>query len=178
MTPEQLEKLKFPIGKFERPSVYTPELIASYVSEIEKFPARIREEVKGLSEQLLNTPYRPEGWTIRQVVHHCADSHMNAIIRFKITLTEDRPTIKPYKENLFAKLTDASDLEIEPSLAIIEGVHTRLAALIRSLDQKQLERIYIHPEYNKEFTLNEATGMYAWHSNHHLAHIKQAKALK
>ncbi|MCE3226810.1 MAG: hypothetical protein K0S32_1361 [Bacteroidetes bacterium] len=178
MDPFELEKLKYPIGKFNRPDAYTSELLKLYISEIEKFPAKISYQVKDLSPEQLNTHYRPGGWSIRQVVHHCADSHMNAIIRFKLTLTENKPTIKPYMEGLVAQLPDSEIMEITPSLEIISGVHSRWAVLLKSLTKNDLERIYIHPEYGKEFTLNEATGMYAWHCNHHLAHITTLKEMK
>lgn len=174
----ELEKLKYPIGKFSAPEVYTPDLIKSYIEILEGFPAKISGEVKNLSQEQLDTPYRPGGWTIRQVVHHCADSHMNALVRFKLTLTEDKPTIKPYNEKLFAELADTISMAPDASLKIVEGVHQRFSLLLKSLTEKDLQRIYVHPEYKKEFTLNEAMALYAWHCNHHLSHITSVKTSK
>lgn len=170
-----LEKLKYPIGKFTAPDHYSPELIKSYIEVIEAFPSKIAMEVLGLSDSQLDTPYRPQGWTVRQVVHHCADSHMNALIRFKLTLTEEKPTIKPYNEKGFAELPDSVSMPLEPGLKIIDAVHERWVLLLKSLTEEDLQRKYIHPEYNKEFSLNEAAGLYAWHCNHHLTHITTLK---
>lgn len=170
-----LEQLKFPIGKFERPSSITQEMIQKWISDISSFPARLTQEVALLTDEQLDTPYRPNGWTIRQVVHHCADSHMNSLLRFKLALTEDRPTIKPYREDLWAELTDSLEMPIQPSLLILEGIHARWTELLQSLTAKQLERVFIHPEHGKTFRIDENMGIYAWHCNHHLAHITETK---
>lgn len=130
-----------------------------------------------LSETTLELTYRPSGWTIRQVVHHCADSHMNAFIRFKLALTEDSPTVKPYREEFWAELPDILNLPIEPSLQILEGLHQRWATLLRSFGSREWMAGYIHPEHGKHVGLDEATGEYAWHCRHHLAHIRVAKGL-
>lgn len=124
-----------------------------------------------LSDAQLDTPYRPEGWTIRQVVHHCADSHMNAIIRLKLALTEEKPVIKPYFEDRWAELVDGKSLPIEPSLKILEGVHKRWVLLLENLTASQFQRTFVHPELGTEFSLAVATANYAWHCEHHLAHI-------
>lgn len=166
-----LERLRYPIGKFNKPENFTEKIINEYISDIEHFPTRLRKAVENLSEEQLNTLYRPDGWTIRQVVHHCADSHMNSIIRFKLALTEDTPIIKPYHEELWAELKDSSNMPIEPSLHILDGVHTRWVVLLRSLDNLQLKRTFIHPSSNRTVELQENIGIYAWHGNHHLAHI-------
>ncbi|MCW3077203.1 MAG: metal-dependent hydrolase [Bacteroidetes bacterium] len=178
MTEEQFEKLRYPIGKFAPPDKYSKDSFLHCIKEIKNFPAKLSEQVTHLTEEQLQTPYRPDGWTIRQVVHHCADSHMNGLIRFKVTLTEDKPTIKPYRENLVAELADTKVLTIEPSLLILKGVHERWVALLESLNENHLQMKYIHPEYNKEFSLNEAGALYAWHGNHHLAHITTLKKNK
>lgn len=170
-----LEQLKFPIGKFERPSSITQEMIQKWISDISSFPARLTQEVALLTDEQLDTPYRPNGWTIRQVVHHCADSHMNSLLRFKLALTEDWPTIKPYREDLWAELTDSLEMPIQPSLLILEGIHARWTELLQSLTVKQLERVFIHPEHGKTFRIDENMGIYAWHCNHHLAHITETK---
>ena len=174
ITTTDLEQLKFPIGKFSKPDSFTKELLTLFISDIESFPQKLQQEVAHLNEQQLDTPYRPEGWTIRQVVHHCADSHMNSIIRFKLALTEEQPVIKPYLEDKWAELQDYK-LPIEPSLQLLEGLHFRWAILLKSFNEADLERKFIHPEHGKEFCLDEAIGMYAWHCNHHLAHITELK---
>ena len=140
-------------------------------------PERIESVTKNLSDEEINYKYRPNGWTIRQVVHHCADSHMNCIIRFKLALTEKRPTIKPYFEDRFAKLTDYLE-PMDSSIFILKGVHEKLAVLLKSFNKEDLKREFIHPEHGKHFSLEETIGVYAWHSNHHFAHIEQALRYK
>ncbi len=170
-----LTQLKYPIGTFEKPTVITRAILTQWISEISSFPARLINEVTHLTDDQLNTPYRPDGWTIRQVVHHCADSHMNALIRLKLTLTEDRPTIKPYFEERWAELADTKNMPIEPALKMIEGLHERWVALLNTLAEEQYGRIFIHPEHGREFSVDENIGIYAWHCNHHLAHITETK---
>jgi hypothetical protein len=169
------EKLRYPIGKFETPKMYTPELLAKAIQTIETFPERLKKEVTNLTNEQLNTPYRIDGWTIRQVIHHCADSHMNCYIRLKWTLTENNPTIKFYYENLWSEGIDNKTMPIAPSLQLLEGLHFRLAFVMKSLSETDLEKAYVHPEHNKEFQLQEMICLYAWHSNHHLAHITELK---
>lgn len=173
-----LEKLKYPIGKFVAVEEYSSNYLSQRIEEIASFPERLKKEVQHLSEEQLETPYRPNGWTIRQVVHHCADSHMNCFIRFKWALTEDKPTIKFYYENRWAALEDNKTMPIEPSLMFLEGLHFRLAYLMKALTSEQLERAFMHPEHGKEFQLKEIIGLYAWHGNHHLAHITTLKKRK
>lgn len=167
-----LDNLKYPIGKFVVPSAYTFSDRENYINDIEIFPVSIEAEVKLASDQLLDTPYRPEGWTVRQVVHHCSDSHMNALLRFKFTLTENKPTIKPYPEAVWADLADTKIMPIEPALLLLKGLHARWAVLLKSMSEVDFSKKYIHPEYKKEFTLNEALALYAWHCNHHLGHVQ------
>lgn len=174
MIQTELDQLRFPIGKFVKPESVSPEQIADCIARIESFPARLKKEVLHLTDEQLNTPYRPEGWTVKQVVHHCADSHMNAIVRFKLTLTEDSPTIKPYKENLFAELSDYN-LPIDSALQILDGVHLRLGVLIRNMAANDVARYYVHPEYGTTYRLDHAVMLYAWHGDHHLAHITKLK---
>ena len=173
-----LEEMKFPIGQFKMPDLVTPEIIGKYITDIESFPKRLRAEVENLTDEQLDTPYRPDGWTIRQVVNHCADSHMNGLARLKLALTEDKPTIKPYFENRWAELADSKTIPIEPALLILDGLHNRWAILLKALSEDDLKRIYIHPEHGKEFRLEESIGLYAWHCNHHLAHITELKKRK
>lgn len=166
-----LESLKYPIGKFEKPSEFSEADVKRQIESISTFPERLRRAVENLSEEQLDTPYRPEGWTVRQVVHHCADSHMNALIRFKLALTEDRPVVKTFEENEWAKLVDTSSMPVEPSLKTIEGVHARWTLLLNNFTRKEFEKVIIHPEGNRQIPLYVMLGMYSWHGNHHLAHI-------
>ena len=170
-----MEELKYPIGKFELPPVISEDILAEWIAGIASFPARLKDEVEHLTDEQLDTPYRPGGWTIRQVVHHCADSHMNSFTRLKLALTEDEPTIKPYFEARWAELDDARKMPVGPALEMIEGMHERWVFLLRSLSEAQLARTFIHPEHGKEFRVDESTGAYAWHCNHHLAHVRAAK---
>ncbi len=168
------ENLKFPIGTFKKPESYTREELSIWINTIAEFPKTIQTLTHSLSVDKLNWRYRPGGWTIKQVVHHCGDSHMNSLMRFKLALTEENPKIKPYEEDLWAKLNDSLDDDITYSLNFIEGLHYRWVVLLRSLDEKQLERTFRHPEHGTTSTLAETIATYAWHCEHHLAHIKQA----
>lgn len=178
MTVEQLEKLKFPIGKFVKEKEYNSSQLEEFISILASFPQKLKSEVSHLSSEQLDTPYRPDGWTIRQVVHHCADSHMNAIIRFKHAITEERPTIKPYPEHLFAELADTKTMPVEPGLLLIEGLHARMVTLLKSVKKEDLSRIYIHPQYGTEYTIAQGIANYGWHCEHHLAHITTLKKAK
>lgn len=175
MSQKELEHLKYPVGKYIRPALLDSTCVKAYISDIKSFPIRLKNEVSHLNNAQLDTPYRPDGWTIRQVVHHCADSHMNSIIRFKLALTEESPTIKPYYEERWAELIDSKTFPIESSLALLEGLHLRWVALLNSLSEVQLKRTFIHPENGASFQLDENIGLYAWHCNHHLAHITSLK---
>jgi hypothetical protein len=173
-----LEKLRYPIGKFIAPSQYSSEYIAKKIEEIASFPELLKNEVNHLTNDQLDTPYRQGGWTIRQVIHHCADSHVNCFVRLKWALTEDNPTIKFYYEDRWAELNDNLTMAIEPSILLIEGLHFRLAYLMKNLSNDDLEKSFIHPEHSKEFKIKEIIGTYAWHGNHHLAHITALKDRK
>ena len=169
-----LEKLKFPIGKHPKIDDVSKNDLKTWIATIEVFPSKIRDLTSTLSVEELNWKYRPKGWSIKQVVHHCADSHMNSFIRFKLALTEDVPTINPYEEALWAELADGNSDDISPSLQIIEGVHARWVLLLKSLGSTELKRQFIHPVNIRIASLDETIALYAWHCNHHLAHIKQA----
>ena len=169
-----LEKLKFPIGKCPKTDSVSENNLETWIAIIENFPSKIKNLTSTLSVAELNWMYRPKGWSIKQVVHHCADSHINSFIRFKLALTEDVPTIKPYEEALWAQLADGNSNDISPSFQIIEGVHARWVLLLKSLGSTELKRQFFHPENLKIASLEETIGVYAWHCNHHLAHIKQA----
>ena len=166
--------LKFPIGIFQKPTLISETDIKNWIDTIAHFPGKIKTITANLSVEKLNWKYRLEGWNIKQVVHHCADSHMNSYIRFKLALTEDNPTIKPYDEAKWAELTDANDDDISASHSIIEGLHKRWALLLQSFDEDDFKRTFYHPESNTKNRLDEILGFYAWHCNHHLAHIEQA----
>lgn len=171
----ELEKLRYPIGKFEAPHNYSKEYIEEKIVEIASFPERLKAAVLHLNNNQLDTPYRKNGWTMRQVIHHCADSHMNCYIRIKWALTEDNPIIKYYHENLWSELKDNLTMPIEPTLALLDGLHFRLAFLMKGLSDEDMEKSFIHPEHSKEFKIKEIIGTYAWHGNHHLAHINALK---
>lgn len=171
----ELEKLKYPIGRFEKPSTITHEILNRWIGDISTFPARLKNEVNNLSDEQLDTEYRPNGWTIRQVIHHCADSHMNSLIRIKLALTEDEPTIKPYFEDRWAQLVDTKRMPIQSSLKMLEGIHERWTFLLQDLNNEQRKRTFIHPEHGKQFRVDENVGVYAWHCNHHLGHIIETK---
>jgi len=163
--------LRFPIGKFD-PAAYAS--LDENIQTLEDLPKKLQAAVEGLGDDQLDTPYRPEGWTLRQTVHHIADSHINTVIRFKLALTEDTPpTIKPYHEDRWAELSDAQ-LPVDVSLSIIEGVHRRLVAILRDLSEAEFQQEFIHPETGP-WTIEKATALYAWHSKHHTAHITTAR---
>jgi hypothetical protein len=171
MTTQELEKLRFPLGEYECPEVITAAHLTEWIAELKQLPVNLQKLTQNITENQLNTPYRPGGWTVRQVVHHLADSHINALLRFKFALTEDNPTIKPYPEDIWATLVDYT-LPIESSIQILTGVHHRLVTLLNHLQPQDMKRTYYHPGYQKTFLLDEVIGLYAWHSRHHLAHIQ------
>ena len=177
MTEQELYTLKYPIGEFNKPDPIEALQIDEWIATIEALPNRIDALTKDLGEDELNYTYRPKGWTIKQLVHHCADSHMNSINRFKLALTENTPTIRPYFEDRFATLSDY-EAPIDASISILKGVHKKLGQLLRNLSNVDLKREFIHPEHGKHFSLEVTIGLYAWHGNHHLAHIKQALDFK
>ena len=165
-----MEELKYPIGKFSYSGSNTPAQRAALIDAIDAAPANLRQAVAGLSEAQLNETYRPQGWTLRQVVHHVADSHLNAYQRFKLTLTEDNPTIKTYKEALWAEVTDARTLPVEVSLTMLESMHQRWVTGLRALEASKFARTMNHPEAGP-VNLDWLVALYAWHGQHHTAHI-------
>lgn len=164
------EELSYPIGKFDRVSV-APR--ADNIKTISDLPLDLANAISRLSEHQLDTPYRPEGWTVRQTVHHVADSHLNSFIRFKLALTEDSPTIRPYYEDRWAELVD-SKMPVETSLKIIDGLHARWTQLLQSMSDADFGRPLVHPETG-EWTLEKLLALYAWHSRHHTAHITKLR---
>jgi uncharacterized damage-inducible protein DinB len=165
-----MEELRFPVGKFSFDGELTGEQKRKCIEEIAAAPKKLRAAVEGLSAKQLDTPYRPQGWTVRQVVHHVPDSHMNAFTRFKLALTEDEPTIKPYNEAEWAKLEDVTGTPIEVSLSLMDSLHQRWVVLLKSLKPEDLKRKFKHPELGLQ-TLERSLAMYAWHGRHHVAHI-------
>lgn len=162
--------LRYPIGKFEAPRTMTAELRNELVSQIAEAPSQLRRAVTGLNSQQLNTPYRNGGWTVIQVVHHVPDSHMNAYIRCKLAVTENAPIIKPYDEGKWAELQDASGLDIEISLVLLDALHRRWVVFLQSLTEEQFQYIFHHPEAGV-MSLDRTLALYAWHGRHHVAHI-------
>ncbi|MCR8845332.1 bacillithiol transferase BstA [Paenibacillus sp. SC116] len=166
---------QYPVGTFTWEGIITLEQRQQWITEIEHLPTKLRALVQGLNEQQLETPYREGGWTIRQVVHHIADSHINSITRFKLALTEDVPTIKPYDEAKWVTLGDSNDVDVEVSLALIEALHRKWVILLQSMTDQDFQRAFYHPDSKQEIRLDYNVGLYAWHGNHHAAHIELAK---
>ena len=162
--------LQYPVGKFKWEGTNTDEERGRLIDQIDQAPAQLRKAVAGLTEEQVETPYRPGGWTVRQVVHHLADSHMNAYVRFRLGLTEDEPTIKPYHQDRWATLEDARTAPAELSLSLLESLHRRFVLLWRSLRPADFARTFRHPEMGV-VTLDKLLGMYAWHGRHHIAHV-------
>jgi hypothetical protein len=165
------DDLRYPIGPFRYTGEGSPDRREQWIGDISVAPAELRAAVVGLSPVQLDTPYRPDGWTVRQVVHHVPDSHLNAYTRIKLALTEEEPTIKPYEEARWAELPDARSGPIDPSLALLEFLHQRWLLLLRNLRPADFARRFRHPEHGRMFGLDETLAMYAWHGKHHVAHI-------
>jgi DinB family protein len=161
---------RYPVGKFTWPEKVGDDDRRTYIQQIEETPAKLRAAVKWLKDKQLDTPYRDGGWTVRQVVHHLADSHLNAYIRFKLALTENEPTIKPYEQQLWAELVDAKSGDAETSLTLLECLHRRWVAMLKAMTPADFERKFRHPEMGV-LDLNKYLAQYAWHGRHHVAHI-------
>ncbi len=168
--------LRYPIGEFTAPDSIENQHIQNWTDDISAFPASVREAISNISIDQQRWSYRPKGWTITQLVHHCCDSHLNSIIRFKLALTEDQPKIKPYDEVAWAELPDDLETDLSNALMLLEGIHHKWIIILKNLTSSDLERTFAHPEHGTIFSLNETIGSYAWHCNHHLAHIKAAIA--
>lgn len=165
-----MEDLRFPVGRFQRPQSLEPKQRRAAIDTIAEAPTKLRAAVAGLTDAQLDTPYRPEGWTVRQVVHHVPDSHLNAYTRFKLALTEDTPTIKPYDEAAWAKLEDSKSTPVATSLALLDAVHDRWIRILRAMSPSDFSRTLNHPE-NGVMNLDQMLALYEWHSRHHVAHV-------
>lgn len=173
INPEKLEKLRYPIGKYDRSQPVTEASLRKAIDSIAELPGELRAAVVTLSDEQLEVPYRPGGWTLRQTIHHLADSHMNAFIRIKLALTEENPTIKPYEEKLWAELPDAAG-EVEISLNLLDALHDRWTLLLDNLTPEQWQRTFNHPESGIT-PLDKTTHLYAWHGKHHLSQIQNLR---
>ena len=171
MTDAQLEQLRYPVGRYQSPEQITPALIEQWIQDIEQLPQQLSELLTDWTSEQLATPYREGGWSVKKLIHHIADSHLNSYARFKWALTEDQPTIKAYDEQAWAELPDCEITDVQISLQLLQALHHRWVHLLRSLSQADLEKSFVHPETGKSIVLDENIAHYAWHSRHHLAHI-------
>lgn len=167
-----IQKLTYPIGK--RVTVSNPDqsLIEEWITDIETFPQRLEKLLQNATTAQLSYRYRPGGWTVKQVVHHCADSHLNGMAKFKLALTEDSPTIKPYIQEGWANTTEATSDDLTYSIQLLKGLHAKWIVLLRSLSSDEMQRGYIHPAHDRLFTIEESIQIYSWHCNHHFAHVE------
>jgi len=165
-----MEDLRYPIGKYE-PQPFSDKQLKDWLIDISFLPKHLENAILNLDESQLNTPYRPEGWTVKQLVHHVADSHMNAYIRFKLGITEANPAIKPYDEAAWALLNDTTNLPVNISLTLLHALHTRWIEVLKGITADDWNRTVYHPEQKKEITLWHLLGMYSWHGRHHTAHV-------
>jgi hypothetical protein len=168
------DALKYPIGRLSPQAEYSDREREAMVARLAAQPAALRAALNGLSDSALDTPYRPGGWTVRQLVHHVADSHLNAYIRVKLGLTEDEPTVKPYDQDAWVTLADVAAVHPSVSLSLLEGIHERLVAVLRAMQPSDFRRSIMHPE-NGRMTLDDVLAMYSWHGDHHIAHVQGAR---
>ncbi len=171
MIATEIENLKYPVGKFKAPDSFSKQLIEEWIQTIDELPRKLKATVKNFNDMQLDTPYRDGGWTVRQVVHHLADSHLNSYMRFKLALTEDTPTIKPYFEERWAELDDAKNAPVEISVSLLEALHSRWVYFLRKMTDEDFKKKFHHPESKRDFELRTILALYAWHCRHHLAHI-------
>ena len=171
-----MQDLRYPIGKFAMPLSAGAGDLQGWMAVLEEFPAKLSAAVESLSNEQLDTPYREGGWTVRQVVHHVADSHLNSYLRFKLAVTEDNPTIKPYLEERWAELKEAREAPVEISLRLLDALHRRWTLFLKNLSEEEWARTYHHPDPGRDWKLTSALALYAWHCNHHLAHITDLAA--
>ena len=172
---DNLELKKFPIGKFQDPTKISDQDIDKHITTLTEFPSKLKNLVGNWSNEQLDTQYRESGWTVRQLINHLADSHMNSYIRFKLALTENNPTVKPWDQTQWAELQDSFNMDIKPALQILKGLHKRWVFELKSLTNREFESTFHHPEQHRNITLRESLAFYAWHCNHHFAHIQTLK---
>ena len=177
MADQDLEQLKYPIGKLQLPETIDFEQIKLWIDNLSQLPDKLTLEVQGMTDAQLDTFYRPGGWTARQVVHHLADSHMNSYIRFKWAMTEENPSIKGYNENIWSTMQDARQAPIDSSVDLIRGLHARWVFMLKSMSESDFQRTFFHPEFDRTMHLDRMVGLYSWHGDHHLGHIRNAKNL-
>lgn len=170
-----LDDLRYPIGRFKAPAASVPSVRATHIQTLRQLPDRMRDAIAGLNDAQLETPYRDGGWTVRQLVHHVADSHANSYLRFKLALTEDWPTIKSYDEAAWAELADSRKLPVETSLQLLAALHQRWVTLLESMGEEDFHKGYYHPETGRQ-NLAQVLALYDWHSRHHTAHITSLRA--
>lgn len=168
---QHLEDIKYPIGRYIAPDSYTQQDVQEWIAILSALPSWLDGSVENLDHDQLRVPYREGGWTIQQLVHHLADSHMNAYIRLRLMLTEENPTIKPYNQDTWALLPDVESIPVNVSITLLHALHRRLVSLLQHLDAAALQRTYYHPEYKRSFPVWELVALYAWHSRHHFAQI-------
>lgn len=177
-TADNLDKTRYPIGNFEMPETISDPDTDQCIQTLKEFPAKLRHLVAEWTDEQLDTPYREKGWTVRQLINHLSDSHMNSFIRCKLALTEDNPTVKPYDEARWAELQDSINISIEPALLILEGLHQRWVHELKALTNKEMASTFFHPEQNCNISLREQISFYSWHCDHHFAQIKNLQAEK
>lgn len=173
-----LDSKRYPIGDFNEPKTISDTELQEYIQVIKNFPARLKFLIENFTDEQLDTPYREGGWSVRQLVNHLADSHANSFIRFKLALTEENPTIKPYHEAKWAELPDSLNISIKPAMRMLKGIHQRWSYLLKSLNNEQFERTFHHPENQKNYNLRICLALYVWHCNHHFAHVENLKIEK
>ncbi|MES2703801.1 MAG: putative metal-dependent hydrolase [Bacteroidota bacterium] len=169
-----IEQLKYPIGRYQKPEQYDAAMKHEWLGALKGLPVWLDACIENLDEHQLHTPYREGGWTIQQVIHHLADSHMNAYIRLKLALTEDNPTVKPYDENAWALLPD-NDMPVNLSITLLHALHRKLVHLLQHIEEAAWQNTYYHPDHKRDFPVWEVVAMYAWHSRHHMEHIRQLR---
>lgn len=168
---DPLENKKYPLGRFRQPESVSDQELEEHIETIKKFPDGLRCTVREFSDEMFDTHYRTGGWTVRQLINHLADSHMQSFCRFKLALTEDNPTIKTYDEAKWAELQDSRNEPVKAALTLLEGLHRRWTHLLKTMTNRDFDRTFFHPEQNRKLTLRENLAFYAWHCDHHLAHI-------
>lgn len=173
-----LENKKFPIGKFQEKDTDCDIELDKHIKVIKNFPERLKKLIEDFSDEQLDTPYREGGWTVRQLVNHLADSHANSFIRFKLALTEENPTIKPYHEAQWAELQDSANMPVKPAMRMLKGIHQRWYVLLKTMTNRQYDRTFHHPEHETDHNLRYFSALYSWHCNHHYAHIENLKIEK